>query len=130
MTRAAQPVYDELERDPMSKALIADIRALKANTPAGPTAVAARDCAAKAPSTHGRELASAALDGTYRWRLTEAGATAAGIPDDPDIGAVVTVTLRDGKWLGGESVEEGGSTGTYMIVGKRLSSTGRRRTPR
>ena len=120
LTRAAQPVYDELERDPISKALIADIRALKANTPAGPTAVAARDCAAKAPSTHGRELASAALNGTYRWRLTEAGATAAGIPDDPDIGAVSTVTLRDGKWLGGESVEEGGSTGTYMIVGKRL----------
>ena len=123
LTRAARPVYDEIERDPVSKALIADIRALKASTPKGPTEVAARECAAKAPSTPGRALASDALNGTYRWRLTQAGATAAGIPDDPDIGDVVTVTMRNGKWLGGESVEAGGATGTYKIVGKRLVFT-------
>lgn len=120
LTRAAQPVYTQLERDSNTKALIAAVRALKAKTPVARTQVAARDCAAKPPSTSGRELASSTLNGTYRWRLSQAAATAAGLPDDPDIGDVQTMTLRDGKWLGGESVEEGGATGTYKIVGKRL----------
>ena len=47
LTRAAQPVYDELERDPISKALIADIRALKARMPQGPRRRGA-GCAVKA----------------------------------------------------------------------------------
>ena len=71
-----------------------------------------------APTTRNAEVSPSTLNGTFHVRLTEAGAVAAGVPDDPDIGKVQIQTLRDGKWLGGET--EGGATGTYKIVGDRI----------
>jgi TRAP-type C4-dicarboxylate transport system substrate-binding protein len=118
LMRAAQPVYAELERDPQTRALIAAIRELKAKTPAAPTTAPPRGCAQDAPSTAGRELSPSALNGTYRMRLTKAGAVASGVPRDEDIGNVQTQTLRDGRWLGGET--KGGAAGTYKIIGDRI----------
>ena len=115
--RAAQPVYAELERDAQTRELIAAIRDLQA-TPA-PTTAAALECAHRTPTAHGRRVSPSTLNGTYRWRLTKAGAVAAGDPNDPDIGKVMAMTLRDGKFLTG-----GGSTGTYEISGNRIAVDG------
>ena len=115
LTRAAQPVYAELERDEHTRALIAAIRELKATTPVAPMA-AAPDCAHETPPAPGPRVSASTLNGTYRWRLTKAGAIAAEDPDDPDIGKVMTMTLRDRTWLSG-----GDATGTYQIVGNRIA---------
>jgi TRAP-type C4-dicarboxylate transport system substrate-binding protein len=116
LTRAAQPVYDALERDAQTRTLIAAIRRLKATTPA---VRAPRECARRHPGATGRRAAASSLNGTYRWRLTKAGAIAVGDPNDPELeeadGTVNTMTLRDGRWLLG-----GGATGTYKVAGDRI----------
>jgi TRAP-type C4-dicarboxylate transport system substrate-binding protein len=114
MVRAARPVYAELERDALTKTLIGAIREIKATTPVPPMAVPP-DCARETPTPEGRRVPPSTLNGTYRWRLTKAGAVAVGLPNDPDIGKVMTRTLRDGKWAGG-----GDANGAYEIVGNRI----------
>jgi hypothetical protein len=124
---AAQPVYTQLEEDPDTKALIAAIRALKAASSAHTVAVPPAACATQTtPTVSGRKRSPSAVNGTYHWRVTEAGAHAAaravGAPpnaDDEDIGAVGKMTLRDGKWLMGD-VEPEHYSGTYEIVGNQL----------
>jgi TRAP-type C4-dicarboxylate transport system substrate-binding protein len=113
LTRAAQPVYADLERNASTRAFIASIRELKATTPVA-RITAPPGCAQEIPTARGRRGSASVLNGTYRWRLTKAGATAAGNPNDPDIGMVMVMTLRDGKWRGGDS------TGSYTIVGNRI----------
>ena len=118
LSRAARPVYAELERDPRTRALITAIRDLKARTPAGTPAQAPEGCAHEAPASRGREIPASTLNGTYRWRLTEEGARTVGAkPDDEDIGSVVTMTLRDGGWQLGEDKF---SSGRYSIRGNRV----------
>jgi TRAP-type C4-dicarboxylate transport system substrate-binding protein len=118
LERAARPVYARLEQDPQTRELIAAIRELRATTPL-PATTAPRACAQQAPTAHGRRISPSALNGTYRWRLTKAGAVAAGDPNDPDIGKVMTIKLRDGKWASG-----GGATGTYKVAGNRIAFDG------
>jgi TRAP-type C4-dicarboxylate transport system substrate-binding protein len=119
LQRAAARVYTQLERDVQTKALIAGIRELKAQTPATPAPAVAASCSQRGGPAHGKALRTAALNGTYRWVLTKAGAVAAGASDDDeDIGNVVTMTLRDGRWLLGDT--NGGDAGTYQITGDRL----------
>ena len=74
----------------------------------------------------GRKRSPSTVNGTYHWRVTEAGAHAAARAvgasphaDDEDLGAVGKMTLRDGKWLMGDTDPEDYS-GTYEIVGNRL----------
>jgi TRAP-type C4-dicarboxylate transport system substrate-binding protein len=118
LERAAQPVYAGLEQDAQTKALIAAIRRLLATTPV-PATAAPPACAHQAPTAHGPRSSPSTLDGTYRWRLTKAGAVAAGDPNDPDIGKAMTMTLRDGKWASG-----GGSTGTYQVAADLIAFDG------
>ncbi len=118
LMRAAQPVYDELERDPQTRALIVAIRELKAATAVPAPVELPAGCAQQSPSARGGTVSASTLNGTYRFVLTKAGAVEAGTPNDEDIGQVMTQTLRDGRWLGGET--EGGSTGTYEIAGDRI----------
>jgi hypothetical protein len=124
LARAAQPVYAELERDPRTRALIAAIRELKGATPTPPAA--AVRCAPQAEDAHGRRISPSTLNGTYRWRLTRAAAIASGNPDDPDVGNISQMTLRDGRWLSGQAGRRepnGSYPGTYEIVGNRISFT-------
>ena len=118
LKRAARPLYTELERDPRTEALIDAIRELKARTPASTPTHAPRGCAHEAPVTHARERSPSMVNGTYRWQLTEHGARRVGVkPDDADIGSVVTMTLRDGRWQLGEDEFY---SGTYSVRGNRL----------
>jgi TRAP-type C4-dicarboxylate transport system substrate-binding protein len=128
LERAAAPVYTQLEEDPETKALIAAIRALKGASSAHPVAVPPAGCtqATRTRTESGRKRSPSAVNGTYHWRVTAAGAHAAARAvgasphaDDEAIGAVGKMTLRDGKWLMGDTDPEAYS-GTYQIVGSRL----------
>lgn len=116
LMRAAQPVYTALKREAQTRTLIAAIRRLKATTP---SEAAPRECARQPSGATGRRASVSTLNGTYRWRLTKAGAIAVGDANDPELdeadGSINTMTLRDGKWL-----LQGGSTGTYKLVGHRI----------
>jgi len=118
LTRAAQPVYTTLERDPRTRGLIAAIRRLKATMPTA-AVNAPRECARQRPDATGRRASASTLNGTYRWRFTKAGAIAADDQNDPELdemlGRTNTMTLRDGKWL-----LQGGATGSYKVVGNRI----------
>jgi hypothetical protein len=74
------------------------------------------DCAQETRGAPGRRISPSVLNGRNRWLLTKAGAIKTGNPNDPDIGNVVTMTVRDGRWLLGGGDNDGG---TYEIVGDR-----------
>ena len=123
LEQAAQPVYTELERDPDTKAAIAAIRALK--TTASPAPAAPRmTCKNEPAAVDGQERSPSAINGTYHWRVIEARGRAAakavgGRVDEQDLGTVGKMTLRDGRWLMGDTDPEHYS-GTYRIVGDTL----------
>ena len=120
------PSIRALEEDANTKALIAAIRAHKDASSAHPVAAPPAACAHTTRTVSGRKRSPSAVNGTYHWRVTEAGAHAAaravGAPpnaNDEDIGTVGKMTLRDGKWLMGD-VEPENYSGTYEIVGNQL----------
>jgi TRAP-type C4-dicarboxylate transport system substrate-binding protein len=113
---AAQPVYAEMERDELTKSLIARIRAMKASG-SPPPAPAPCGRATVSEGDTGKAGEPGAFDGTYRWKLTRAGAIRTGKPNDPDIGSVVTMTLRSGRWLLGDDPHY---SGTFQVEGNRL----------
>ena len=118
LIRAARPVYAQLERAPGTRALIAAIRGLKASAPAAATAMPT--CAPRRAVATGRPLSPSVLDGTYRWRVTSAGAAAAGgDAHGEDVGTVGKMTLRDGRWRMGDTQPDQYS-GTFEIKGDRL----------
>jgi TRAP-type C4-dicarboxylate transport system substrate-binding protein len=124
LARAAEPVYAKLERDAQTRTLIAAIGELKATAPAAPIAAPTPVCAHEASREQGRRISPSTLNGTYRWRLTKAGAIAAGTrADDPDIGNISQMTLRDGRWLmeePGHGDPDAAHWATYEIVGDRI----------
>ena len=119
LTRAAQPVYAELEREPGIKDLIAAIRRLKASTSA-PVPAAVPTCSLRRAASGGPTSSPSAINGSYRWRVTSEGARAVGgSPDGEDVGTIGKMTIRDGRWRIGDSDPEANS-GTYEIKGDRL----------
>jgi TRAP-type C4-dicarboxylate transport system substrate-binding protein len=120
LRRAAQPVYEQLERDAGTRSLIAQIRVMKRSGPEAPLPAVACGRAEPPGEETTREARSPSdFDGTYRWRLTAEGARRAGTPrDDPDIGSVTTMTLRGGRWLLGEGDPH--YSGTFEAKGNRL----------
>jgi hypothetical protein len=119
LQQAARPVYAELERDPLTRSLIAAIRRLKVSLPPPAAIVAPTSCAAAAgsPEPKGASRDPSLLNGTYRWVLTAAAARAFGQPatnpENEHYPSVTQAVLRDGKWVwtnGGP-----GDRGTYTI---------------
>jgi TRAP-type C4-dicarboxylate transport system substrate-binding protein len=123
LVRATRPVYSELERDPRTKRLISQIRALKRSLPPAPAIRVPRGCSV--PPERGLNgstapQATTKLDGTYRWLLTKEDAIRVeGNPDDPTIGSVITTTLRGRKWQIGDGSDD--SAGTYAVNGSRIA---------
>ena len=126
--RAAAPVTADLERDPQTKSLIAQISRLKASTSPGPRVVvppacsaAKRGLASPVPDQPSANRTSTVLDGTYRYVLTKADARTHGTPGDrsPDnlktYPLVFTWVLRHGTWQ-----NQGGDRGTFVLRGNRL----------
>jgi TRAP-type C4-dicarboxylate transport system substrate-binding protein len=119
--QAAGPVYAQLERDPQVKAEIAAIRTLKRHTPPGPAPRIPASCSRIATSAHARVRDPSFLDGTYRWRITRAGARRVGAdPNDPVVEAIASMTLRGGRFA--LEVSDGGrDTGTFKVIGNRIA---------
>jgi TRAP-type C4-dicarboxylate transport system substrate-binding protein len=124
LARAARPVYAQLERDPLTRLLIAQIRGLKATTPLDPPLTIPKGCrrlTRAAPASAAAASPTSSLNGTYRWLLTEAAARAFGPPANNPGNAypsISTVVLRDGKWLSPGSRPT--DTGTYTVTGRRI----------
>lgn len=118
---AFQPVYAQLERDPQVKAIIADIRELARRTPRDPMPAIPASCSRLPAASRAGERDPSFLNGTYRWKITRAGARKVGAdPDDAGIGAVVTETLRDGRFLM-EASDGSHAGGSYTVVGNRIA---------
>jgi TRAP-type C4-dicarboxylate transport system substrate-binding protein len=119
LRRASAPVYAELERRPETRQAIADIRALKAQLPPAPPVDVPASCSEPVAADARRARDPAFVDGTYRWRLTREGARRAGTTEDPEdwYGKVITMTLRDGRWLLAGEVRD---HGTFAIRGDRI----------
>jgi TRAP-type C4-dicarboxylate transport system substrate-binding protein len=113
LQQAFAPVYVKLEADPQTKHFIEQIRELKQATDPGlplsvpPACTGLADTAAAGsalPSDASVGTATAALNGTYRWTITEEDAMAeAGDSDEftdqvETMPWVTTVTLDDGIW--------------------------------
>lgn len=118
LRHATQSVYEELEREARTRSLIARIGEMKRSR----GEVADRSPApcghAVQPSDETEAVRSPnRFDGTYRWHLTAEGARRAGMPGDPDIGSVVTMTMRGGRWLLGTDPHY---SGTFEATGNRL----------
>jgi TRAP-type C4-dicarboxylate transport system substrate-binding protein len=114
-----RPVYAQLERDPQVKATIAAIRELKRRTPPDPPPRIPASCSQAPSITDARERDPSFLNGTYRWRITRAGALKVGADPDGDlVGTIASMTLRDGAWV--EEVGGSQDRGTFKVVGNRI----------
>ncbi|MFE9446195.1 TRAP transporter substrate-binding protein [Streptomyces sp. NPDC006602] len=122
---AVEPVYQRLDKDPQTKALLADIRRLKRSTSAEPVPAVPSSCPEKsatpAPDDQGATPARD-LDGTYRWTLTKDDARKYGTGDE-DLShypSTMTMTLRGGDWSMKSSSSPETDSGTYTVKGDRV----------
>lgn len=118
---AFEPVYAQLERDPQVRQSIADIRELARRTPPDPMPKIPASCSRLPAASRAGARDPSFLNGTYRWKITRAGALRVGAdPDDPTIGGLFTMTLRDGGFLM-EGSNGSRDRGTYKVVGNRIA---------
>jgi hypothetical protein len=127
LQRATRPVYAHLERDPLTKSLIARIRAIVASLPDPPRMQVPASCSHSVPAApqSGSLAATSALNGTYRRLMTLPIARAFGAPaTDPGntYPTLFTTVLRNGRFF---SATEGDppDQGTYRVVGSRIVLT-------
>ena len=133
LREAFVPVYESLRLDSQTAGFIDQIESLKQSTPTGDGLVIPAACTgvAKSPATPGQDEPATALNGTYRWTITEEDALANGTPADktPENLAtfpwVFTMTLQDGEWTLSNRAADGNWTGdpgmTYTVDGNRIS---------
>ena len=109
LRRAATTVYGRIERDPLTRALIADIRRLRG---AGRADVVL--CPARASHT-----AAARLEGSWRVTSSRAELVAAGTPaaEAERQHGDATLELRAGRWRGREANSGFVWKGTYSVHG-------------
>jgi TRAP-type transport system periplasmic protein len=122
---AVQPVYDEIEKDPATKATIDAIEALRAASTAKPDAV---ECtvAASTPAPPAAAVASP-IDGTWRVCYTLEELMAAGADqgeNQPDNAGCGTKTFRKGHfWELGDGFlfDPGSPNGTFTVDGSTVA---------
>jgi TRAP-type C4-dicarboxylate transport system substrate-binding protein len=101
LDKATQPVYAELEQDPLTKSLIEQVRNMAATLPSPSAAASAcgDDVASAAgDQSTGSGQEASAVNGIYRVELTEEALRTRGVTEE-DIGnlsGVWTITLKDG----------------------------------
>jgi TRAP-type C4-dicarboxylate transport system substrate-binding protein len=120
---ATAPVYAELERDQLTKELIAAIRELKQSTTV--SADAPVECGGKPEAGGGP--ATDAVDGVYRFRVTDEELRAEGVTDRNEIDqnhGVYTMTLSGGEYCWKQKapnyVENTEDCHTYELEGDRM----------
>jgi TRAP-type transport system periplasmic protein len=120
------PVYASLDADPLTKAMIGQITAMKRSTPAGPALTIPAGCTGPAPGQQASApTTSAKLNGTYRWTMTAHDGTTT----TPDVNiemkypSTFTVTMQDGQWSmhhTGAEVQTDNPGDTYSLQGDRV----------
>ena len=132
LREAFTPVYETLSQDSQTAEFIDQIESIKHSTPAGGGLAIPATCTGvvEAPATPGADEPVSALNGTYRWTITEEDALASPTEDkSPEHLAsfpwVFTMTLQDGTWT--LSHRDGDGTFTdnpgseYTVEGDRIS---------
>jgi TRAP-type C4-dicarboxylate transport system substrate-binding protein len=122
LEEAAAPLYAELGRDEETGSLVAAIRELKQQAPATAAPAACGD----KPETAGGQKTKA-LDGEYRFEITDRQLRDAGITDPSDIAenhGVYTVTLSDGEYCWEQKapnpLDNPDECSTYELDGDRM----------
>ena len=131
LQQAAQPVYDRLEQDGPTKAMIARIRSLGGG--AGATQAAVTACPAKAPAQAAPAggTATSFPEGVYRVEITEAFLLQAGVNsvDAKNHAAISTLTFRNGEFNAWDTTLQGQADpneptcpgSAYSVEGDRVS---------
>lgn len=119
LREAFEPVYANLRRHSATHAFIERIQALKQSTRAEPGLAVPSECTGTAPDrpAMGAAKAPSALNGTYRWVLTQKDADEVG-DAETDYPHVNTITLKDGHLEGGCFGAKGG---TYAVEDGRIT---------
>ncbi len=121
---AVQPVYDEIEKDPGTKATIDSIEALKAGSNAAPDAVECNVAASTPPPLPAAVVSP--IDGTWRVCYTLEELMAAGAEADennPGNAGCGTKTFRKGRFwelLDGFPFDPGSPNGTFAVEGSTV----------
>jgi TRAP-type C4-dicarboxylate transport system substrate-binding protein len=100
--QAVQPVYQQLEQDAATKAMIARIRSLSGEP--GPAQTAVKPCApgAAAQATPGDEAGKSFPEGVYRIEMPEEFLVQAGVdrPTAHNHAGIWTLTFKNGQFIG------------------------------
>jgi TRAP-type C4-dicarboxylate transport system substrate-binding protein len=110
LREAVQPVYDELERDSVTRELIDEIEALRSGLPP----ITPLRCAGARART-----VTSPLDGTWRADPSSESLAAAGASQDEiqSLTGPLTLELADGRWVGRVAQRESVVRGTYSVDG-------------
>jgi len=127
--QAVEPVYDELEQDEATKAMIARIRSLSEEV--GTVQTAADPCSKGTEvATAGDESAKSFPEGVYRTEITEEFLLQAGIdgPTAQDHAGIWTLTFKKGEFDAGYTSPDGVADPPNNCPGSTYSTEGSRVT--
>jgi TRAP-type C4-dicarboxylate transport system substrate-binding protein len=115
LRRAVRPVYANLNKDPLTKALISEIRKRR---------IASADVV-RCPSRASRATAASLLEGRWKVESSRKDLLAAGTPPDEAErqDGVATLELRNGRWIGRERNSGFVWRGPYAVRGNILYMT-------
>jgi TRAP-type C4-dicarboxylate transport system substrate-binding protein len=111
---AVRPVYRELERDPLTRALVAEIRRLRGEHRGRTTPL-------RCPGAdHGVSVSPSALDGVWTRTLTgeDLRRVGASLGTAGDLSGSWRVVLRQGRWTQRNLTKRTMCSGTYELDGK------------
>ncbi len=125
LERAAQPVYEALEADPLTKELIEQIRAMKAQAPSSGDAITpCGPASSRAPTTTNADP-SEFPEGVYRADLPPEYLIEKGMDAQTayELGGINTLTFKDGRWRGHlqSALNPPDCGGTYSVEAGRFS---------
>ena len=102
LERAARPVYEVLQADPLTNGLIRQIRAMKAQANSSGEAITPCGPASSGVATTNAEQPSQFPEGVYRADLQPEYLIEKGMDAQTayEVGGIVTLTFKDGRWGG------------------------------
>ena len=121
LRRAVQPVYDKLERDPLTRSAIEQIQRMRS----GAEAITDAPTCSNANSPANVKAEHTRIDGVYRVHTTAADLRAAGAPEGdirPQNYGSYEIVLDRGHFMH-EAGAHQSLEGTYAVVGDRITLT-------
>jgi TRAP-type C4-dicarboxylate transport system substrate-binding protein len=117
---ALQPVYRDLEHDPLARAVLSAVTAMR-----GDAATASEIVPCSRAGATGARAARTPIEGRWTWDWTEAELLVAGVgaPDAPGLVGSGTVDFDAGRFTGTNAASGRRSTGTYRVDGNLITLT-------